>query len=74
MKKSDGLRPISPLKILNARIRTARRRLQEEVKFCDAVWQGVGHSPVGLYQLLVSERWLPLHTPGVAAQWHRTGG
>ncbi len=39
-----------------------------------AVLQGVGPSPVGLYQLSVSGRWLPLHTPDVAALWHSTAG
>ncbi len=31
-----------------------------------AVLQGVGPTPVGLYQPPVLGRWLPLHTPGVA--------
>ncbi len=30
-----------------------------------AVLQGVGHSPVGLYQPSVLGRWLPLHTLGL---------
>ncbi len=39
-----------------------------------SVFQSVGPSPVGLHQPPVLGRWLPLHTPGVAALRHsRTG-
>ncbi len=39
-----------------------------------AVLQGVGPSPVGLYQPSVLGRWLPLHALGVAALWRSKAG
>ncbi len=39
-----------------------------------AVLQGVGPSPVALYQPSVLERLLPLHTQGVAALRHSRAG
>ncbi len=34
----------------------------------------IWHSPIGLHQPSALERWLPLHTPGLAALWHCTMG
>ncbi len=88
-KKSDGLRSTSPLKMLKARMRPARRRLRSSEKRLSwrslshmardeelslAVLQGVGPSPVGLYQPSVLGRWLPLHTLYVAALRHSRAG
>ncbi len=88
-KNSDGLRTTSPLKILKARIRLARRRLRTSEKrlSCEAfphmardedlsltMLQGAGPSHVGLYPPSVFWRWPPLHTLDGAALGHTRVG